>query len=59
MWQAAAMHDERKQALIDSDRRLLVRAAARLLGPTDAEDVVQDAYVRALESAGSELSTLR
>lgn len=50
------MHDERKQALIDSDRRHLVRAAARLLGPTDAEDVVQDAYVRALESAGSELN---
>ena len=45
------MHDERKQALIDVDHRRLVRAASRLLGPADAEDAVQDAYVRALEDA--------
>jgi RNA polymerase sigma-70 factor (ECF subfamily) len=44
------MHDERKQALIDADHRRLVRAATRLLGPADAEDAVQDAYVRALEA---------
>ena len=44
------MHDDRTLALIDADRRRLVRAAARLLGPTEAEDVVQDAYVRALEA---------
>jgi RNA polymerase sigma factor (sigma-70 family) len=44
------MHDERKQALIDADHRRLVRAASRLLGPADAEDAVQDAYVRALEA---------
>lgn len=50
LWQAAPMHDERKQALIDADRRRLVRAATRLLGPADAEDAVQDAYVRALEA---------
>ena len=44
------MHDERHPALIDADRRRLVRAASRLLGPSDAEDAVQDAYVRALEA---------
>jgi len=44
------MHDERKLALIDTDRHRLVRAATRLLGPADAEDAVQDAYVRALET---------
>lgn len=44
------MHDERKLSLIDADHRRLVRAAARLLGPAEAEDAVQDAYVRALES---------
>lgn len=44
------MHDDRHLALIDSDRRRLVRAATRLLGPADAEDAVQDAYVRALEA---------
>ena len=44
------MHDERKLALIDTDHRRLVRAAARLLGMADAEDTVQDAYVRALEA---------
>lgn len=44
------MHDERLLTLFDADRRRLVRAAARLLGPADAEDAVQDAYVRALEA---------
>ena len=44
------MHDERHLTLIDADRRRLVRAATRLLGPADAEDAVQDAYVRALEA---------
>ncbi len=43
------MYDERTLNLLDSDRRQLVRAAARLLGATEAEDAVQDAYVRALE----------
>jgi RNA polymerase sigma factor (sigma-70 family) len=50
------MHDERQQALIESDRRRLVRAATRLLGPAEAEDAVQDAYVRALEADALELN---
>ena len=50
LWQAVRMQDERRLALIDSDHRRLVRAASRLLGPADAEDAVQDAYVRALEA---------
>ena len=50
LWQHAGMHDERHLALIESDRRHLVRAASRLLGSADAEDAVQDAYVRALEA---------
>jgi len=36
--------------LLDADRHHLVRAATRLLGPAEAEDAVQDAYVRALEA---------
>ena len=44
------MYDERTLILLNSDRRHLVRAASRLLGTADAEDAVQDAYVRALES---------
>lgn len=44
------MHDDHHLALIHADRRRLVRAAARLLGPADAEDAVQDAYIRALEA---------
>ena len=44
------MHDERRLALLNADHRRLVRAAARLLGPAEAEDAVQDAYVRALEA---------
>lgn len=50
------MHDERHLALLHSDRRRLVRAATRLLGPADAEDAVQDAYVRALEANALELN---
>jgi RNA polymerase sigma factor (sigma-70 family) len=56
LWQAARMHDERQLALIDADRRRLVRAATRLLGPAEAEDAVQDAYVRALEAESLELN---
>ncbi len=37
-------------ALMYASRIDLVRAATRLLGPADAEDAVQDAYVRALEA---------
>lgn len=37
-------------ALMHASRIDLVRAATRLLGPADAEDAVQDAYVRALEA---------
>ena len=50
------MHDELQWALLDSDHRRLVRAAARLLGPAEAEDAVQDAYVRALEADLPELN---
>ncbi|MEO7105192.1 MAG: sigma-70 family RNA polymerase sigma factor [Rhodoferax sp.] len=44
-------------ALNHTNRRSLVRAAARLLGPADAEDAVQDAYVRALEANLPELNS--
>jgi RNA polymerase sigma factor (sigma-70 family) len=44
------MYEEHPLTLPDADHRRLVRAATRLIGPTDAEDVVQDAYLRALES---------
>ncbi|WP_100412565.1 sigma-70 family RNA polymerase sigma factor [Acidovorax sp. 69] len=44
------MHDDRLLPLIETDRPRLVRAATRLLGPTEAEDAVQDAYLRALEA---------
>lgn len=57
LWQDGCMLDERLLALIDTNRQLLVRAASRLLGPMDAEDAVQDAYVRALESEARELQT--
>ncbi|MET0349789.1 MAG: sigma-70 family RNA polymerase sigma factor [Rhizobacter sp.] len=49
------MHDEHSFLLADRDRRRLVRAATRLLGPADAEDVVQDACVRALEAGTDDL----
>lgn len=42
--------DELTTALVNASRSALVRAATRLLGPADAEDAVQDAYVRALEA---------
>lgn len=51
------MLDERSLNLIDSDRRHLVRAASRLLGTADAEDAVQDAYVRALEADALQLNS--
>ena len=51
------MLDERPLNLIDSDRRHLVRAVSRLLGPADAEDAVQDAYVRALEANALQLNS--
>ena len=50
------MHDDSARTLLEADHRGLVRAAARLLGPTDAEDAVQDAYVRALETAPAGLN---
>ena len=51
------MYDERPLTLPDADHRRLVRAATRLLGPADAEDAVQDAYVRALEGEQRELNS--
>jgi len=51
------MHDEHRMALIEADRARLVRAATRLLGPAEAEDAVQDAYIRALEADTRELNT--
>jgi RNA polymerase sigma factor (sigma-70 family) len=44
------MHDHTTSALLAAHRQTLVRAAARLLGPAEAEDAVQDAYLRALEA---------
>lgn len=50
------MRDERLTALLASaailhaDHHHLVRVATRLLGSAEAEDAVQDAYVRALEA---------
>jgi RNA polymerase sigma factor (sigma-70 family) len=49
LWQALRMRNEHQSPFADSDRRLLVRAATRLLDLADAEDAVQDAFVRALE----------
>ena len=54
LWQYGTMNDEPLLATLAtssySQHRRLVRAATRLLGPADAEDAVQDAYVRALEA---------
>lgn len=51
LWHHAPMqNDEHLLALANASRSALVRAATRLLGPADAEDAVQDAYVRALEA---------
>jgi RNA polymerase sigma factor (sigma-70 family) len=58
LWQHAPMpNDPFLPALIDTDRRGLLRAAARLIGPADAEDAVQDAYLRALEADGPALDS--
>ena len=51
------MNDTRELTLINADHRQLVRAATRLLGSADAEDAVQDAYVRALEAKALQLTT--
>ncbi|WP_322592478.1 sigma-70 family RNA polymerase sigma factor [Acidovorax sp.] len=59
----AGMHDDRLSSSLlppltdHAARRSLVRAAARLLGAAEAEDAVQDALVRALES-GADTSEL-
>ena len=50
MWQTLPMHTDHPLDLTGIDRPRLVRAAARLLGTADAEDAVQDAYMRALEA---------
>jgi RNA polymerase sigma factor (sigma-70 family) len=53
LWQAGAMLDERYLSQFPALRNRLVRAAARLLGTqAEAEDVVQDTYLRALEADG-------
>lgn len=49
-------NDEHLRALVNASRSTLLRAATRLLGPADAEDVVQDAYVRALEANATALN---
>ena len=51
------MNDKLLLAVIDADRRRLVRAATRLLGSAEAEDAVQDAYVRALEADTLQLAS--
>lgn len=51
------MYDARPLPLPDIDHRQLLRAATRLLGPAEAEDAVQDAYVRVLESQPDELNS--
>lgn len=51
------MYDARPLPLPDIDHRQLLRAATRLLGPAEAEDAVQDAYVRALEGRPGELNS--
>ncbi len=50
LWHAVPMYNDQLLNLINADRSQLVRAASRLLGTADAEDAVQDAYVRALEA---------
>ena len=57
LWQHLPMNQTRELTLINADHRQLVRAATRLLGPADAEDAVQDAYVRALEAQTLQLNT--
>ena len=52
LWHHARMQqdDEITLAITSASRSALLRAATRLLGPAEAEDAVQDAYVRALEA---------
>ncbi len=57
LWHHAPMQKDQLPALLDADRRSLLRAASRLLGQADAEDAVQDAYLRALEADGVTLNT--
>lgn len=50
------MLDEHALSQFAAQRSRLLRAAARLLGnPAEAEDVVQDTYLRALEAGGAGL----
>ncbi len=49
------MNDALPPALLATDRPRLLRAATRLLGAADAEDAVQDAYLRALQASATEL----
>ena len=49
-------NDEDLRALVNASRSTLLRAATRLLGPAEAEDAVQDAYVRALEANATTLN---
>ena len=49
-------NDEHLLALVNASRSTLLRAATRLLGPAEAEDAVQDAYVRALEAQAPALN---
>ncbi len=57
LWHHAPMqNDEHLMALVNASRSTLLRAATRLLGPAEAEDAVQDAYVRALEAQAPALN---
>lgn len=57
LWHHAPMqNDEHLMALVNASRSTLLRAAARQLGPAEAEDAVQDAYVRALEAQAPALN---
>jgi len=49
-------NDEHLMALVNANRSTLLRAATRLLGSAEAEDAVQDAYVRALEAQAPALN---
>ncbi len=50
------MHPAPSFPLTPTDHHALVRAATRLLGPAEAEDAVQDAYLRWLEAAPSQVN---
>lgn len=51
-------HDQLRD-LTNSDRRRLIWTAVRLLGQADAEDAVQDAYLRALETETLDLNSAK